>query len=60
MQTRKIFGLRIAVLIISNKEMEDVIKTAKSLEDSSLLIKGFSEKTEKETKEKKVDFSACY
>ena len=40
--------------------MENVIKTAKFLEDSSLLIKGFSEKIEKETKEKKVDFSACY
>ena len=29
-------------LIISNEEMEDIIKIVKSLEDSSLLLKGVS------------------
>ena len=30
-------------LIISNDEMEDIIKIVKSLEDSGLLLKGVSE-----------------
>ena len=30
-------------LIVSNEEMNDIMKIVKSLEESSLLIKGFSE-----------------
>ena len=30
-------------LIVSNNDMEDLIKTAKSLEDSGLLLKGVTE-----------------
>ena len=30
------------ILIISNEEMNDIVKLVKSLEESGLLIKGFS------------------
>ena len=36
-----------ATLIISNDEMEDVIKIVKSLEDSSSLLKGVTETVKK-------------
>ena len=39
----KILGSGTATLIISNDEMEDIIKIVKSLEDSGLLLKGVSE-----------------
>ena len=38
-------------LIISNNEMEDILKIVKSLEDSGLLLKGVSETTKNEAKE---------
>ena len=34
-------------LIISNDEMEDIIKIVKSLEDSGLLLKGVTENSSK-------------
>ena len=40
-------------LIISNNEMEDIIKTVKSLEDSDLLLKGVTETVQNEVKEQK-------
>ena len=40
-----------ATLIISNKEMEDILEIVKSLEDSGLLLKGASEKIKNEAKE---------
>ena len=40
---KKMFGLGMTTLIISNKEMNDIMKTDKSLEESGLLIKGVSE-----------------
>ena len=43
-------------LIISNKEMEDIMKIVKSLEDSGLLIKGVSETIKNEVKEQKGVF----
>ena len=39
------------VLIISNNEMEDIIKIVKSLEDSGLLLKGVTETVQNEVKE---------
>ena len=47
-------------LIISNNEMEDIIKIIKSLEDSGLLLKGVTETVQNEVKEKKEDFLVCY
>ena len=43
-------------LIISNDEMEDIIKIVKSLEDSGLSLKGVSETIQNEAKEQKGDF----
>ena len=40
---KKILGSGTTTLIISNDEMEDIIKIVKSLEDSGLLLKGVSE-----------------
>ena len=50
---RKILGSGTTTLIISNKEMEYIIKKVKSLEDSGVLIKGVSETMQNETKEQK-------
>ena len=41
---------RSTTLIISNDEMNDIMKIVKSLEESSLLIKGVSEAIENEPK----------
>ena len=43
-------------LIISNKDMEDLIKIVKSLEDSRLLLKGVTESVQNEVKEQKGVF----
>ena len=40
-----------ATLIISNNEMEDIIKILKSLENSGLLLKGVTETVQNEVKE---------
>ena len=47
---------RTTVLIISNEEMEDIIKIIKSLEESVLLVKGISEIIKNETRERKGGF----
>ena len=43
-------------LIISNKEMNDIMKIVQSLEESELLIKSVSEKIKNEAKEQKGGF----
>ena len=45
-----------ATLIISNDEIEYVIKIVKSLEDPGLLLKGVSERIQNEAKEQKGRF----
>ena len=40
-------------LIISNKDMDDLIKIVKSLEDSGLLLKGVTESVQNEIKQQK-------
>ena len=47
---------RMATLIISNEEMNDIMKIVKSLEESGLLIKGVSEIIKNEAKEQKGRF----
>ena len=54
---KKMFGSGFTKLIISNEEMEDIIKIVKSLKDSGLLIKGVSETIKNETEEQKGFFS---
>ena len=43
-------------LIISNDEINDIIKILKSLEDSGLLLKGVAERVQNEVKEQKGGF----
>ena len=50
---KKILGSGNTTLIISNNEIEDIIKIVKSLEDSGLLLKGVSETIQNEAKEQR-------
>ena len=50
------FGSGDTTFIISNEEIEDIMKTVNSLEDSGLLIKGVSETIKNEAKEQKRGF----
>ena len=50
---KKMFRSRVTTLIISKKEMNDIMKIAKSLEESGLLIKGISELIKNEAKKTK-------
>ena len=43
-------------LLISNKEMDDIMKVIKSLEDSNLLTKGASKTIKNEVKKQKGGF----
>ena len=47
-------------LLISNEEMQQVMKIVKSLDESGLLIKGVNETIKMKQKNKKVNFLACY
>ena len=53
---KKIFGSGVTTLIISNEEMNGVIKIVKSLEESGLLIKGIAETIKSEAKGQKGGF----
>ena len=57
---KNIVGSGTATLIISNDEMEDIMKVVKSLENSGLLLKGVSEKFQMKQKNKKEHFLMCY
>ena len=46
-------------LIISNDEINDIIKIIKSLEDSGLLLKGVTETVQNEVKEQKGGFPSA-
>ena len=47
-------------LIISNEEMNDIMKIVNSLEESTLLIKDVLKTIKNEAKEQKEDFSVCH
>ena len=49
-------GYNTTTLIISNNEIEDIIKIVKSLEDSGLLLTGVTETVQDEVKEQKGSF----
>ena len=57
---KKMFGSGFTTLIISNEEMNDFMKTFKSLEESQLLIKGVSETIKMKQKNKKEGFLRFY
>ena len=58
--SKNILGSRTTTLIISNDEMNDILKIAKSLVDSGALLKGVSEIVKNEIKEQKGGFLVCY
>ena len=53
---KKIHGSGTTTLIISNKEMNDILKIVLALGDSIILLKGVTEAIKNETKEQKVRF----
>ena len=53
---KKIFGSGTTTLIISNDEMDDILKIVKSLENSGVLLKGVSETIQHEAKEQRGGF----
>ena len=53
---KKMLGSGTTTLIISNDEMNDIIKIVKSLEDSGVLLKGISETIQHEAKEQRGGF----
>ena len=53
---KKIQGSGTTTLIISNEEMNDIMKIVQVLEDSSILLKGITKTIENETKEQKGGF----
>ena len=53
---KKMLGAGTTTLIISNDEMNDILKIVKSLEDSGLLLKGVSETIQHEAKEQRGGF----
>ena len=50
------FRCRVTTLIISNEQMNSIMKIVKSLEESELLIKGVCETIKNEAKEQKWGF----
>ena len=57
---KKIYGSGITILMISNEEMEYLMRIVKSLEESILLIKELLEQLKMKQKKKKEDFFQCY
>ena len=53
---KKMIGSGMTTLIISNDEMDDILKIVKSLENSGLLLKGVSETIQHEAKEQRGGF----
>ena len=53
---KKILGSGNTTLIISNEEMNDIIKIVQALKDSNILLKGGTNTIENETNEQKGGF----
>ena len=53
---KKIHGSGTATLIISNEEMNDIMKTVQALKDSNILLKVITKTIKNETKEEKGGF----
>ena len=53
---KTIFGSGTTTLIISNDEINDILKTVKSLEDFGILLKGVGETIKNEAKKQKGGF----
>ena len=53
---KKIHGSGTTTLIVSNEEMNDIMKIVQNLEDSNILLKGVTKTIEDEKKEQKGGF----
>ena len=53
---KKILGSGTTTLIISNEEMNDIMKIVQALEDSNILLKGVTKTVQNEAKEQKGGF----
>ena len=53
---KKIYGSGTTTLVISNEEINDIMKIVQALEDSSVLLKGVTKTIKNETKEQKGGF----
>ena len=53
---KKILGSGTTTLIISNEEMNEILKIIQTLEDSNILLKGVTKTIKNETKEQKRGF----
>ena len=53
---KKIHGSGTTTLVISNEEMNDIMKIVQALEDSNILLKGVTKTIKNETKEQKGGF----
>ena len=56
---KKTHGSGTKTLIISNKEMNDMVKIFQALEDSNILLKGVAKTIQNEQKEQKGGFYQC-
>ena len=57
---KKILGSGTTTLIISNEEMNVIMKIVQALEDSNILLKGVTKTIKNETKNKNETFYLCY
>ena len=57
---KKIHGSGTTTLIISNEEMNDIMKIVQALEDSNILLKGVTKTIKNETKEQKERFLSMF
>ena len=57
---KKMLGSGVTTLIISNDEMDDILKIVKSLKNSGLLLKGVSETIQHEAKEQRAGFLSIF
>ena len=53
---KKIHGSGTTTLLISNEEMNDILKIVQALEDFNILLKGVTETINNETKKQKGEF----
>ena len=53
---KKIHGSGTTTLIVSNEEMNDIMKIAQALEDSNILLKGVTKTIKDKTKKQKGEF----
>ena len=56
LEFRKIHGSGTTTLIVSNKEINDIMKTVQALEDSDILLRRITKTIKHETKEQKEGF----